>query len=136
MTDDASALPPDLTVGQLHNLLWTKSKAAVARELRCDPAWLTEFCAHTGIPRPRAGYWQKKRAGKRVNQRGLPKGLQWREKVSTLVAKHAEGVQAVPETVLEPDVVDLIANIERLVIEVPPPNSKRRLHRTVSATRS
>lgn len=61
--------------------------------------------------------------------------LSWREKVSTLVAKRAEGQPSVPETVLEPDVVDLIAKIERLVVEVAPPDSKRRLHPTVSATR-
>ncbi|MFO1053957.1 MAG: hypothetical protein U1F36_17205 [Planctomycetota bacterium] len=75
MVDHAPPLPPDLTVGQLHNLLWTKSRNAAARELGCDPAWLLEFCTYTDIPVPNPEYWQRKRVGRRVNQRSLPKGL-------------------------------------------------------------
>ena len=81
-------------------------------------------------------YWRRKRASKRVNQRSLPKGLHWREKVSTLLERRVAGAPAVPETVPDPDVVELIARIERLEIDVARPDSKRRLHPTVSATRN
>lgn len=57
---------------------------------------MTEFCAHTGIL-PSPAYWQKKRAGKRVNQRRLPKELDPREKVAALSRSLGEVLGARPK---------------------------------------
>lgn len=135
MAENPSALPPDLRVGDLHDLMWSESKRVVAGKLGCDPAWLVDFCGYSGIPIPGPGYLKKKRAGKRVNMRGLPKGLDWREEVAVLMSKQRAGVPAVPEFVLDADVVELIAAVDRLAIQVAQPDSRRKLHPAVKATR-
>ena len=127
---------PDLIVGDLHDLMWTESTEAVAGKLGCDPAWLVEFCGYSGIPIPGPGYLKKRRAGERVNVRGLAQGLDWRDEVAVLMSKQRAGVPAVPEFVLDADVVELIAAVDRLAIQVAPPDSKRKLHPAVKATRA
>ncbi len=61
------------TRDQLYEEVWTSPIAAVAARLGLSDVGLAKICYQAEIPVPPRGYWAKKRNGKRVFRKRLPK---------------------------------------------------------------
>jgi hypothetical protein len=57
---------------QLYDLVWSEPISAVAKRLAVSDVWLRKKCVSAEIPTPAAGFWAKKKAGKRTLKIALP----------------------------------------------------------------
>jgi hypothetical protein len=62
-----------LTRKQLYDMVWSTPMLRLARTFGCSATWLARICREASVPVPPRGYWAKKRAGKAVQRRGLPR---------------------------------------------------------------
>ena len=58
---------------QLYNLVWSKPLTSLSKEYAISDNGLRKICKKHNIPLPKLGYWQKKKYGKKVTVRPLPK---------------------------------------------------------------
>jgi hypothetical protein len=63
-----------LTREQLYEKVWSRPVWSLAKEWRISDVGLAKVCKRHNIPRPGLGYWAKRQAGVRVQQKALPKG--------------------------------------------------------------
>src|ERR1043165_8193412 len=52
---------------QLFDLVWSEPFLSISKKYKISDTGLRKLCARIGIPYPRTGYWQRKRAGRRVD---------------------------------------------------------------------
>jgi hypothetical protein len=62
-----------LTREQLYEKVWSQSVSSLAKEIGISDVGLAKICKRHSIPRPGLGYWAKKQAGIKVQQKPLPK---------------------------------------------------------------
>jgi hypothetical protein len=65
--------PSPLTRQQLYELVWSKPISQVARAYGMSGVGFAKLCERNDVPTPPRGYWAKKRNGKAVTRRPLPK---------------------------------------------------------------
>ena len=63
-----------LTRNELYEKVWSQSVSSLAKEMGISNVRLAKICKRYNIPRPGLGYWAKKQAGLKVQQKPLPKG--------------------------------------------------------------
>jgi hypothetical protein len=63
-----------LTRKQLYEKVWSRPVWSLAKEWGISDVGLAKICKRNNIPRPGLGYWAKKQAGIRVQQKPLLKG--------------------------------------------------------------
>ncbi|MFB3887103.1 MAG: hypothetical protein ACE144_17905 [Thermodesulfobacteriota bacterium] len=63
-----------LTRKELYEKVWSRAVWNLAREWGISDVGLAKICKRHNIPRPGLGYWAKKQAGIKVQQKPLPKG--------------------------------------------------------------
>ncbi len=66
--------PVLLTREQLYEKVWSRPVWSLAREWGISDVGLAKICKRHNIPRPGLGYWAKRQAGVKVQQKPLPKG--------------------------------------------------------------
>jgi hypothetical protein len=59
---------------ELYEKVWSQSVSSLAKEMGISDVGLAKICKRHNIPRPGLGYWAKKQAGIKVQQKPLPKG--------------------------------------------------------------
>lgn len=64
-----------ITCGELYKRIWTIPILQLAKEYGISDVGLAKICKRYSIPRPNLGYWQKLRAGQKVNKPVLPKAI-------------------------------------------------------------
>jgi hypothetical protein len=62
-----------LTRKELYEKVWSRSVSSLAKEIGISDVGLAKICRRYNIPRPSLGYWAKKQAGIKVQQKPLPK---------------------------------------------------------------
>ena len=63
-----------LTRPQLYEKVWSQSVSSLAKEIGISDVGLAKICKRHNIPRPGLGYWAKRQAGLKVQQKPLLKG--------------------------------------------------------------
>jgi len=63
-----------LTRKELYEKVWSQSVSSLAKEMGISDVGLAKICKRHNIPRPGLGYWAKKQAGIKIQQKPLPKG--------------------------------------------------------------
>jgi hypothetical protein len=63
-----------LTRPQLYEKVWSQSVSSLAKEIGISDVGLAKICKRHNIRRPGLGYWAKRQAGLKVQQKPLPKG--------------------------------------------------------------
>jgi hypothetical protein len=135
MTEPRPSEASRLTRRELHNLVWSTPVRTLAASFGISDVWLAKMCRKNGIPTPRPGYWAKKRAGKRVQKRGLPKSVEPDEVVVTWEpAAAANKPGQVPTPNYDADVVAALENATSLA-PIAIPEDLAKPHRLVSRTR-
>jgi hypothetical protein len=62
----------NLTREELPDLVWSEPTQVLARRYGISGVALAKWCQRLRIPKPGRGYWQRKRAKKRLNRPPLP----------------------------------------------------------------
>ena len=62
-----------LTRKELYEKVWSQSVSSLAKEIGISDVGLAKICKRYNISRPSLGYWAKKQAGIKVQQKPLPK---------------------------------------------------------------
>jgi hypothetical protein len=66
--------PIHLTREQLYEMVWSQPVWSLAKKWGVSDVGLAKVCKRHNIPRPSLGYWAKRQAGIKVQQKPLPKG--------------------------------------------------------------
>lgn len=74
-TDTTPSAPSGMTREELYERVWTTPLNHLADELGMNHYQLARICEALNVPRPPAGYWQKKAVGKEAPRPGLPAAL-------------------------------------------------------------
>ena len=58
-------MSPNLTRKELYELVWTKPRSQIAKELGVSDVWINKMCRRMNVPAPPRGYWANLAAGSR-----------------------------------------------------------------------
>jgi len=62
-------MSPNLTRKALYELVWTKPRSQIAKELGVSDVWIGKMCRRQNVPAPPPGYWANLVAGSRRRRR-------------------------------------------------------------------
>lgn len=65
-------MPKTFTRSELYNLVWSRPRTALAKELGISDVAIGKYCVAASIPKPPVGYWAKLSAGGRTVRFPLP----------------------------------------------------------------
>jgi predicted nucleic acid-binding protein len=64
---------PSFTRAELHELVWTEPRVALAKRLGVSDVWIGKACLRANIPVPGRGHWARLAAGQKVSREVLPR---------------------------------------------------------------
>ena len=123
--DDAfsfgSAMPKTFTRAELYELVWSRPRTALAKELGISDVAIGKHCAAASIPKPPVGYWAKLNAGGKTVRFPLPLRLPGQSDIVVIgkETSHWPPREALTERPVPPafaeDIDDQIATAVKLV---------------------
>jgi hypothetical protein len=133
-------MSPNLTRKVLYELVWTRPRSQIARELGVSDVWIGKMCRRMNVPAPPPGYWANLAAGSRRRRKYVKPPLPYsvveriEEEHQELEASFAgfdpnDFEQPVPPPPVFPHTLEeSLARYRQLVDALPVPKSTRGLH--------
>jgi hypothetical protein len=133
-------MSPNLTRKALYELVWTKPRSQIAKELGVSDVWIGKMCRRQNVPAPPPGYWANLAAGSRRRRKYVKPPLPY-SIVERIEEEHEELAgcfagfdpndfeQAVPPPPVIPHTLEeTLARYRQLVDALPVPKATRGLH--------
>ena len=133
-------MSPNLTRKALYELVWTRPRSQIAKELGVSDVWIGKMCRRQNVPAPPPGYWANLAAGSRRRRKYVKPPLPYsvveriEEEHQELAARFAgfdpeDFEQPVPPPPAFPHTLEAsLARYRQLVDALPVPKSTRGLH--------
>ena len=133
-------MSPELTRKALYELVWTRPRSQIAKELGVSDVWIGKMCRRMNVPAPPPGYWANLAAGSRRRRKYVKPPLPYsvveriEEEHQELAARFAgfdpeDFEQPVPPPPVLPHTLEeSLARYRQLVDALPVPKSTRGLH--------
>ena len=133
-------MSPNLTRKALYQLVWTRPRIQIAKELGVSDVWIGKMCRRKNVPAPPPGYWANLAAGSRRRRKYVKPPLPYtvveriEEEHQELAARFAgfdpeDFEQPVPPPPEFPHTLaESLAQYRQLVDALPMPKSTRGLN--------